>query len=219
MGCLNIQRKLEDWRRSRQGWQIHGIKATLFFPMSWQISPVNHGIFFFLLRFSVLLCWDLQNQEDHLTLCEFSFYISGCNKLEVTRHQETDIIQKVSLLLYSNLWWWSWSLLKWNWCWWFILGEGLVRFFCCFYIMRLRLIFRDRLILTKITKITCMLSCSVISNSLWPPWTVAHQAPLSMQFPRQECWSGLPFPPPGNLPNPGIEPASPELAGGYFTTE
>ena len=41
-------------------------------------------------------------------------------------------------------------------------------------------------------------------------WTVAHQAPLSMGFSRQEYWSGLPCPPPGNLPNPGIETASPE---------
>ena len=39
--------------------------------------------------------------------------------------------------------------------------------------------------------------CSVMANSLWPPWTVAHQAPLSMGFPRTECWSGLPFPPLG----------------------
>ena len=50
-------------------------------------------------------------------------------------------------------------------------------------------------------------------------WTVARQAPLSTGFPRQECWSGLPFPPPGDLPDPGIEPASPALAGGFFTTE
>ena len=40
------------------------------------------------------------------------------------------------------------------------------------------------------------------------PWTVAHQAPMSMGFSRQEYWSGLPCPPPGDLPNPGIEPAS-----------
>ena len=40
------------------------------------------------------------------------------------------------------------------------------------------------------------------------PWTVAHQAPLSMGFPRQEYWSGLPLPPSGNLPGPGIEPAT-----------
>ena len=51
------------------------------------------------------------------------------------------------------------------------------------------------------------------------PWTAAHQAPLSMRFPRQEYWSGLPFPSPGNLPNPGIKPASPAMAGGLFTTE
>ena len=52
-------------------------------------------------------------------------------------------------------------------------------------------------------------------------WTVACQAPLSMGFSRQEYWSGLPCPPPGDLPNPGIEPvslASPALAGGFFTT-
>ena len=53
------------------------------------------------------------------------------------------------------------------------------------------------------------------------PQTVAHQAPLSMGFSRQEYWSGLPCPPPGELPNPGNEPVSlisPVLAGGFFTT-
>ena len=50
----------------------------------------------------------------------------------------------------------------------------------------------------------------------------AHQAPLSMGLPRQEYWSGLPFPTPGDLPDPRIEsasPASPALAGGFLTTE
>ena len=51
------------------------------------------------------------------------------------------------------------------------------------------------------------------------PWTVALQAPLSMGFAGQEYWSGLPFPFPGDLPGPGIEPASPALAGGFFTAE
>ena len=51
------------------------------------------------------------------------------------------------------------------------------------------------------------------------PWTVAHQAPLSTGFPRQEYWNGLPFPSRGDLPDPGIEPVSPALAGGFFTTE
>ena len=49
-------------------------------------------------------------------------------------------------------------------------------------------------------------------------WTVAHQAPLSMGFSRKEYWSELPFPPPGDLPDPGIEPTSPALAGGFYTT-
>ena len=62
-----------------------------------------------------------------------------------------------------------------------------------------------------------LLSCSVVSDSA-TPWTVAWPAPLSMRFPRQEYWSGLPFLPPGDLPDPGIKPASPALAGGFFTT-
>ena len=57
------------------------------------------------------------------------------------------------------------------------------------------------------------------SDSFVTPWTVAHQAPLSMGFPRQEYWSGFPFPSPGDLPYPGIEPRSPALAGRFFTTE
>ena len=50
-------------------------------------------------------------------------------------------------------------------------------------------------------------------------WTIDHQAPLSTGFSRQEYWSGLPFPPPGDLPDPGTKPASPALAGELFTTE
>ena len=51
------------------------------------------------------------------------------------------------------------------------------------------------------------------------PWTLAHQAPLSMGFFRKEYQIGLPFPSPGDLPNPGIKPTSPALASGFFTTE
>ena len=50
------------------------------------------------------------------------------------------------------------------------------------------------------------------------PWTVAHQDPLSMEFSRQEYWSGLPFPSPGNLPNPGIKPRISCIAGRFFST-
>ena len=64
--------------------------------------------------------------------------------------------------------------------------------------------------------------CTAMSDQLFATsWTVACQAPLSMEFSRQEYWSELPFPPPGDLPDPGIEPtslASPVLAGGFFTT-
>ena len=51
------------------------------------------------------------------------------------------------------------------------------------------------------------------------PWTVAHQAPLPMGFSRQEYWSGLPFPSPGDLPDPGIEPRSPALQADALTSE
>ena len=66
-------------------------------------------------------------------------------------------------------------------------------------------------------------ACSVtpLCLTLCDPWTVAHQAPLSMEFPRQEYWSGLPSPSPWDLPDPGIErtsPASPASAGRFFTT-
>ena len=58
-------------------------------------------------------------------------------------------------------------------------------------------------------------SHSVRSNSA-TPWTVVHQAPPSVGFSRQEYWSGLPFPSPGNLPDPGIKPRSPSLETDYL---
>ena len=66
----------------------------------------------------------------------------------------------------------------------------------------------------------CELSCFNHFQLFAIPWTVAHRAPLSMGFSRQEYWSGLPSPP-ADLPDPGIEPESllaPALAGGFFTT-
>ena len=67
-----------------------------------------------------------------------------------------------------------------------------------------------------------VLSHSVMSDSFATPWTVARQTSLSMGFSRQEYWSGLSFPPSGDLPNPGIEPVSSmslALAGRFLTTE
>ena len=66
-----------------------------------------------------------------------------------------------------------------------------------------------------------MLSCVSHVRPFATLWTAARQAPLSLGFFRQEYWSGLPCPPPGNLPNPGIKPASltsPVLAGIFFNT-
>ena len=73
----------------------------------------------------------------------------------------------------------------------------------------------------KIKVMWCMLSHFSRVQLFVTLWTVAHQAPLSMGFSSQEYWRGLLCPPPGDLPNPGIEPASlksPELAGRLFTT-
>ena len=65
--------------------------------------------------------------------------------------------------------------------------------------------------------------CDGLVTKLCPtfatPWTVSCQAPLSMGFFRQEYWNGLPFPSPGDLPNPGIEPRSPELQANSLPTE
>ena len=66
--------------------------------------------------------------------------------------------------------------------------------------------------LTKLCVRNHMRACSVasvVSDSLWPCGRVAHQAPLSMGFSRQECCSGMPYPPLGDLPDPGIEPMPP----------
>ena len=73
----------------------------------------------------------------------------------------------------------------------------------------------------------CLLNCCGGGGGLFAkscptlatPWTVAHQAPLSMGFSRQEYWSGLPFPSPGDLPHPGIKCRSPALQADSLSTE
>ena len=76
-------------------------------------------------------------------------------------------------------------------------------------------------VLQRVRSIWQHVQFATVPSSFATPWTVAHQAPLSMGFSRQEYWSGLPCPPPGDLPNPGTEPrslSSPEFAGTFFTT-
>ena len=69
------------------------------------------------------------------------------------------------------------------------------------------------------THCVCAPSHSVMPDPLQIPWTVAHRAPLSMGFSKQEYWSGLPFPTPGDLPNPGIELYLLQWQADSFTTE
>ena len=70
--------------------------------------------------------------------------------------------------------------------------------------------------MTTYSNVVWMQSCAQLFET---PGTVACQAPLSMGFSRQKCWSGLPFPSPGDLPNPGIEPGSPALQADSLPTE
>ena len=82
--------------------------------------------------------------------------------------------------------------------------------FCCLYVP------------PSLWYFVCVLSHFSHVRLFETPWTVACQAPLSLEFFRQEYWSGLPFPPPGDLSNPGTELSSPTsnaLAGGFFTAE
>ena len=73
-------------------------------------------------------------------------------------------------------------------------------------------------LLCGLARLHCDVMCVLSHIRLFAtPWTVARQAPLSMEFSRQEYWNGLPFPSPGDLPDPGIKPVSPALAGGFFT--
>ena len=80
---------------------------------------------------------------------------------------------------------------------------------------------RRELSVLKLTKsyFCCRLVAKLCPTLCNPMDYIAHQVLLSMGFSRQEHWSGLPFPSPGDLPNPGIEPASPILSGRFFTAE
>ena len=81
-----------------------------------------------------------------------------------------------------------------------------------FFLQRLTPGFHSFTLLVGVQSLSCV-------RLFVTPWTVAHQAPLSMEFSRQEYWSGLPFPSPGDLLGPGIKPPSLVLAGRFFTTE
>ena len=69
------------------------------------------------------------------------------------------------------------------------------------------------------SKYTTEIRLKVMADFFATPWTIAHQAPQSMEFSRQEYWSRLPFPFPGDLPDLRTEPMSPAWTGEFFTTE
>ena len=78
---------------------------------------------------------------------------------------------------------------------------------------------KNHLLRTNLLLFYCCLLATKLCPTLYDPIDCSPQAPLSMEFPRQEYWSGSKFPSPGDFLNPGIEPTSPVLAGGFFTTE
>ena len=82
----------------------------------------------------------------------------------------------------------------------------------------IKICFRNRNMCGKTIKKVKVKSLSHI-RLFATPWTIAHQPPLSMGFSRQEYWSGLPFPSPGDLPNPGTEPGSPALQADALPSE
>ena len=115
-------------------------------------------------------------------------------------------------------------------CWFFSLcsfplENTVFNSYICSWVCPSPLILRGGLIFVTLVLawyLACSSSCCLVTKfcpALATPWTVALQAPLSMEFPRQEYWFGLPFPSPRDLPDPAIEPASPALAGRFFTTE
>ena len=86
---------------------------------------------------------------------------------------------------------------------------------CSHEIKRQRCLLLGRKALTNVVKVKSHNSGRLFAT----PWTVAHQAPPSMGFSRRDYWSGLPFCPPGDLPNPGIKPRSPTLQADALTSE
>ena len=67
--------------------------------------------------------------------------------------------------------------------------------------------------------VVCMCVCVCLSHVFATLWTIAYLVPLSMKFSRQEYWSGLPFPSPGDLRDPEVKPSSPELHADYLPSE
>ena len=130
----------------------------------------------------------------------------------------------VSILKFSSS---SWVLHGFNLH--FLITAAVVEVFQClltcgFLCSELPLIMAaSSMFLTGCLSVVCIYVCMLSHVRLFAiPWTVTHHNPLSMRFCRQEYWSGLPFPPLGDLPDPGIESVSPvssALVGGFFTTE
>ena len=113
--------------------------------------------------------------------------------------------------------WHNWS----NWAWTHLLGKRipcLLFFFILFWWYIMASLFLVCSTCTYLSQLSQLKSLSRV-RLFATPWTIAYQAPPSMGFSRQECWSGLPFPSPGDLPNPAIEAGSPALQADGLPSE
>ena len=99
------------------------------------------------------------------------------------------------------------------------LGSKLTVDCDCSHGIKRRLFLGKKAMINLVYHITCLLGCFSHVRLFVTPWTVACQTFLSMRFSGQEYWNGLPCPPPGDLPNPGIEPESPALQGDSLPAE
>ena len=167
---------------------------------------------------------------------------SCCQLLPQTGNKEAAVISRVVFIL-PNVQMWSrylglfcMSTDSFNWKLWFLISKNLVTWpkytHCCHWEWNpcgwLRLMVWAGMNVEESatgSRTHTFLDVCVHAQSLspvwlfWDPWAKACQAPLSMGFPRQEYWSRLPFSPPGDVPDPGIEPTSLAWAGRFFTTE
>ena len=102
---------------------------------------------------------------------------------------------------------------------WILLYFLFFHFHCIYFFGNLVLVTLKPEITAALLISYCSLVTKLCPTLLPLPWTISNQDPLSMGFPRQEYWSGLPFPSPEDLPDPGIKHAFPTLTGRFFTTE
>ena len=205
-----------------KGWSLQTSSAKYSLcPLRWVLELARaeeHSLFYLWGSPSrALRCWQNLRWEQCL-------FISACHHSQLNRGLSPNLLTVCKHLQFSPL-----VIPVWVW-----LGlskrrgaETLSGAEGCAYMIRVGDTKVSRLLLCTLRTYShpscfCFCGCCLVVQScltLATPWTEAHQGPLCMKFSRQEYWSGLPFPPPGDLPDPGVEPTSPVLMAVFFTAE